>query len=147
MLRRDHPPKVPRHAYRRLGRVLVVDGDAERAGVLCAALKDDGHDVTVEATVAGGAHVAMTTVPDLIVLDADREEGLGLSVCAALRREHETREVLVLVMSSSASEATRVEAFEAGADDYMARPFSTRELLLRARALLRRVARARVTGP
>lgn len=97
--------------------------------------------MSVERTVAGVILVAMTTVPDLIVLDADRDEDHGLFLCAALRSQLDTRDVLVLVMSSGASEAKRGAAFVAGADDYMARPLSTRELLLRTRALLRRVRR------
>jgi two-component system phosphate regulon response regulator PhoB len=126
----------------RVGGVLVIDGDPQWRLTLVAALGSDAHEVEVTATAAVGTQVATASLPDLVIVDAGLEDGSGASVCAALRREYATRGVLVLVMPTVGSEAERVAAFEAGADDCMTRPFSTRELLLRVRALLRRVAAA-----
>lgn len=142
MLRRDLTAEMPPPVTRRKGRVLVVDGDPQRRLALAAALATDAHEVEVTATVPLSAHVATTSRPDLVIVDAGREDGAAASACAALRREEATRRVLVLVMSMLGSEGERVAAFEAGADDYMMRPCSTRELLLRVRALLRRRAMA-----
>ena len=142
MLRRDHAAEAASPVERRKGRVLVIDADPARRLALAAALGTDAHEVEVTATSSSGSHVAATSLPDLVIVDAALDDGSGASVCAALRREHATSGVLVLVLSPFGTEPDRVAAFEAGADDYMMRPFSTRELLLRVRALLRRLTTA-----
>ena len=139
MLRRDPGAEVRVSVDRRKGRILVIDDDPARRLALAAALGTDAHEVEVTATAKVGTHVAMTSLPDLVIVDAVLEDGSGAGLCAALRREHATQETLVLVMSTLGTEAERIAAFEAGADDYLTRPYSARELRLRVRALLRRV--------
>lgn len=147
MLRRDHTTVARPAVNRRKGRVLVIDGDPQRRLALAAALGTDAHEVEVTATGRVGIHVATASLPDLVIVDAGLEDGSGATTCAALRSEPATSSVLVLVMSTLGAESERVAAFEAGADDYMTRPFSTRELLLRVRALLRRLAKPTPTRP
>jgi two-component system, OmpR family, phosphate regulon response regulator PhoB len=119
-----------------MGRVLVIDGDGARRIALASAL--GSHEVEIAATAAAGAYLARASRPDLILVDATLPDATAIELCAALRRDPMTARTLVLVISPSIVEADRVAAFEAGADDYVVRPFSARELVLRIRALLRR---------
>ena len=139
MLRSDHAPVTLTVVNRRMGCVLVIDGDSQRRLALAAALGTEHHDVQVTATAKVGIHVASAGHPDLVIVDALLEDGTAAEVCTVLRRSPATAQVLVMVLSTHGSEVERIAAFEAGADDYVTRPFSTREVLLRARALLRRL--------
>jgi two-component system phosphate regulon response regulator PhoB len=141
MLRSDHAAVTLTVINRRMGCVLVIDGDFQRRLALAAALGTEHHDVELTASARIGIHVASAgRQPDLVIVDAVLEDGSAAEVCAALRRGQATAQVLVMVLSTLGSEVERIAAFEAGADDYVTRPFSMRELLLRARALLRRLA-------
>ncbi len=77
-------------------------------------------------------------VPDLVILDLMLPDVSGVELCRTLRREEATREVPVLMLTARGDEIDRVVGFEVGADDYMVKPFSVRELLLRVQAVLRR---------
>jgi two-component system, OmpR family, phosphate regulon response regulator PhoB len=77
-------------------------------------------------------------VPDLVILDLMLPDVSGVEICRTLRREDATREVPVLMLTARGDEIDRVVGFEVGADDYMVKPFSVRELLLRVQAVLRR---------
>jgi two-component system phosphate regulon response regulator PhoB len=127
-----------------MGRVLVIDGDPARRVALASALGAAPHEVEIAATAATGSHVARMSRPDLVIIDAVLPDGTSADVCGVLRRDPVTARTLVLVIGGATGEMDRVAAFEAGADDYVVRPFSTRELLLRVRALLRRM---RVRAP
>lgn len=122
-----------------MGRVLVIDGDAARRVALATALCGDLHEVEIAATAATGSYLARAARPDLVMLESVLPDATGAAVCGAMRREVSTAATLVVVIGAEIDEQSRVAAFEAGADDYVVRPFSTRELLLRVRALLRRV--------
>ncbi len=126
-----------------MGRVLVIDGEGPRRISLATALGGDAHDVELAASLVTGLQIARSSQPDLVVVDASLADGEGHSACARLRNDPATAAALVLVIGSSSEERDRVDAFEDGADDYVVRPFSTRELLLRIRALLRRTPRKR----
>lgn len=126
-----------------MGRVLVIDADGPRRISLATALGGDAHDVELAASLVTGLNVARTSLPDLVVVDASLADGDGMGACARIRADTATTNALVLVIGSSTDEADRVAAFEQGCDDYVVRPFSTRELLLRIRALLRRTPRRR----
>ena len=123
-----------------MGRVLVIDGDAARRVALATALGTAAHEVEIASTAATGSYVARMSRPDLVIVEAELPDGSSAEICTMLRRDPLTRRTLVLVLGTSSAESDRIAAFEAGADDYVARPFSTRELLLRVRALLRRVS-------
>lgn len=123
-----------------MGRVLVIDGDAARRVALATALGTAPHEVEIASTAATGSYVARMSRPDLVIVEAELPDGSSAEICSVLRRDPLTTRTLVLVLGTSSAELDRIGAFEAGADDYVARPFSTRELLLRVRALLRRVS-------
>ena len=105
---------------------------------LATALGAEAHDVEMAAAAATGAQIARVSRPDLVILETVLPDGPGAEVLALLRRDPATARLLVLVIGPSGDEIDRVVAFEHGADDYVTRPFSMRELLLRVRALLRR---------
>jgi two-component system, OmpR family, phosphate regulon response regulator PhoB len=122
-----------------MGRVLVIDGDAARRVALAGALGTSSHEVEIAATAASGTYVARVSRPDLVLVESALPDGTSAELCTALRRDPLTARTLVLVLGAGGDEADRIVAFECGADDYVARPFSMRELLLRVRALLRRI--------
>jgi len=122
-----------------MGRVLVIDGDAARRVALAGALGEGAHEVEIAAAAETGMYVARVSLPDLVIVESVLPDGTSGQVCTALRRDPLTAQTLVLVFGAEGNEADRIVAFECGADDYVARPFSMRELLLRVRALLRRV--------
>lgn len=116
-------------------RVFVVDDEPELQSVVSRALIRDGHAVT-NATDLAAARAALETTPDLLVLDLSLPDGFGLELCRELRAQHSL--VPILVLTADSQVARRVEALDAGADDFLAKPFAVAELLARVRALGRR---------
>lgn len=123
-----------------MGRVLVIDGDAAQRVALATALGSEPHEVEIAATAATGSYAARVSRPDVVIVESVLPDGTSTDVCGGLRRDSVTARTLVLVIGAATNETERITAFEAGADDYVVRPFSTRELLLRIRALLRRTS-------
>lgn len=116
--------------------ILVVEDNAEIAGLLALHLGDMGCRVEVCGDGLSGLAMARAGRPDLIVLDLMLPQMDGLEVCRQLRREGDYTPVLML--TSKSSEADRVLGLDTGADDYLVKPFSIRELLARVNAMLRR---------
>lgn len=116
-------------------RVLVVDDEADVRSVVARALRTDGHVVTTSEDLATARdRVAQGT--DLIVLDLRLPDGSGLALCAELRAQGCA--VPILLLSAWSHVAVRVEGLDAGADDFLAKPFAVAELRARVRALGRR---------
>jgi two-component system phosphate regulon response regulator PhoB len=126
----------------RLGRntcVLVVDDEADLVTTLAYNLSREGYDVRTAMTgEAALREAARDPVPDLVVLDVLLPDRLGTEVCRRLRSEARTKTVPIIMLTARGEEIDRVVGFEVGADDYMVKPFSVRELLLRIRAIMRR---------
>lgn len=121
-----------------MAKILVVDDDAHIRDVVRFALEKAGHDV-LEASDGRSALESFASSPaDLVVLDILMPEIDGLEVCRELRR---TSEVPILFLSSRDEEIDRVLGLEMGADDYVTKPFSPRELVARAKGILRRTQR------
>ena len=117
-------------------RVLVIDDDADVRSVLLRALERDGHAVSGARDLAE-AQRAMESGPlDVIVLDVGLPDGSGIDLLRTLRAERETTPVMVVTARSEV--ARRVEALDAGADDFLGKPFAVAELRARVRALGRR---------
>jgi two-component system phosphate regulon response regulator PhoB len=119
-------------------RILVIEDEADLREVLDYNLRGAGYEVLLAGTAAEGLALARSRAPDLILLDIMLPDGSGLDVCRTLRAEPETRGVQVVMLTARGEEIDRVVGFELGADDYVTKPFSTRELLLRVSAVLRR---------
>jgi DNA-binding response OmpR family regulator len=119
-----------------LARILVVDDEPSLVDTIRYNLKREGHDVSVAYDGLEALDVARRLRPDLIVLDVMLPKMDGFEVCRTLRNETTSP---ILMLTAKASEIDKVVGLEIGADDYLAKPFSFRELLARVRALLRRV--------
>ena len=123
--------------------VLVVEDEENLLAALRYNLEHDGHSVLTAADGAKGLETARAASPDLIILDVMLPGLDGLEVCRILRRESDAP---ILMLTAKGEEIDRVVGLELGADDYVAKPFSMRELMARVRALMRR-PRSRTAGP
>lgn len=117
------------------GRVLVVEDDEEIADVLRRSLRQEGHEVRTAADGEDALRQASEFVPDLVVLDLGLPRLDGIEVCRRLRSGGD---VPILILTARSDTGDRVEGLDAGADDYLVKPFERSELLARMRALLRR---------
>ncbi len=117
-------------------RVLVIDDDAAIRRVITTGLQARGYDVIEAATAGDGLGSAAVEAPDLVILDLGLPDADGVELCRRLR---EFSEVPVVVLSVETSDHRKIEALDAGADDFVVKPFSMPELLARMRAALRRV--------
>lgn len=122
------------------GRVLVVDDERDLSGVIVYNLEREGFAASVAFDATRALELAERERPDLVILDLMLPDMPGTEVCRRLRAGEATRRAAVLMLSARGEEIDRVVGFEVGADDYMVKPFSMRELMLRVRAILRRRA-------
>jgi two-component system KDP operon response regulator KdpE len=118
-------------------RILVVDDELQIARVLRTSLQAQGYEVKTAADGEAGYSAAMDWLPDLIVTDLSMPAMNGIELCRAIR---EKSKVPIIVLSVRGEEKSKIDALDAGADDYVTKPFSINELLARVRANLRRVA-------
>ena len=117
-------------------RILVVDDEADVVELLAFNLRQAGYDVTVANSGESGLNSALAQPPDLIVLDVMLPEIDGFAICEILRRQTGTAHVPIILLTACASEDARVIGLQLGADDYMSKPFSPRELVLRVKRLM-----------
>ncbi len=118
--------------------ILVIDDEQDIRELLAFNLRREGYSVIEEGDGASGLALAQSRLPALILLDIMLPGMDGLSVCRELRRSPATEHIPVIMLTARGDEVDRIVGFELGADDYVVKPFNTRELLLRVRALLRR---------
>ena len=118
-------------------RILVIEDDRDIAGLLELHLRDGGYDVHLAQDGAAGYQQALVKPYDLIILDLTLPGMDGLDICQMLRAKSTYTPILMLTAKST--ELDRVLGLEVGADDYLTKPFSIRELLARVKALFRRV--------
>jgi two-component system KDP operon response regulator KdpE len=116
--------------------VLVCDDEAQVLRALRVILREAGYDAVLTGTVAEALDAASLTPPDAAILDLLLPDGSGIELCRQLRS---WSRMPILVISAVDEEAQKVEALEAGADDYVGKPFSARELIARLEAVFRRV--------
>ena len=121
-----------------MSRVLVVEDSADIADLIRHYLERAGHTVDVTATGNDALPRARKTGPDLVILDLMLPGMDGLLVCQALRHDRSTAAIPVIMLTARGEEADRVRGLELGADDYVTKPFSPKELVARVAALLRR---------
>jgi DNA-binding response OmpR family regulator len=121
--------------------VLIIEDDADIAEGLKYNLERDGLSTVIAATGEQGLVEALNqrNPPVLIILDLMLPGMSGSELCRRLRREPQTRRTPILMLTAKTSESDRVAGLDIGADDYITKPFSVRELLARVRAVLRRV--------
>jgi two-component system, OmpR family, alkaline phosphatase synthesis response regulator PhoP len=124
-------------------RVLIVEDEPDIADLIKHAVERGGD---LEAEVAGSGDTALRAVserpPDLVVLDLNLPVLDGVEVCRILRARRETRRLPIIILTARSAEDDRIGGLDLGADDYMTKPFSPRELAARVRAVLRRMRSA-----
>ena len=121
-----------------MAKIVVVEDEAELAAAVAARLRSDGHLVSLAGDGPGAVELIAAEKPDVVILDLMLPGFDGLEVCRRIQRDHP---VPVIMLTARGSETDRVVGLEVGADDYLCKPFSMRELAARIRALLRRVER------
>ena len=123
-------------------RVLIVEDERDIAGLIKHTLERMGD---AEADIVGSGDVALKSVaarpPDLIILDLNLPVVGGVEVCRILRSRADSRHIPIIMLTARTGENDRVSGFESGADDYVTKPFSLRELTARVKAVLRRSAK------
>ncbi len=120
------------------GKILIVEDEAAIRQMVCLALAQSGY-ACLEAADAGEAQAqVLEQLPDLILLDWMLPGVSGVEYARRLRREKLTRGIPIIMLTARVEEEDKVRGLDAGADDYITKPFSTRELLARIKALLRR---------
>ena len=120
-------------------RILIIEDEQDVIDMLSLALKKAG-GFTVSATTDGatGVRQAREEVPALIVLDLMLPKMSGLEVCKLLKGDGATRHIPIMMLTAKAEEIDRIVGLEVGADDYVTKPFSPREVVLRIKAIMRR---------
>jgi len=119
-------------------RVLIVDDDADILKLLNYNLENAGYSVQNASTGRKALEMVRKEPPDLIVLDVMLPDVDGMEVCRSLRQDTASRRIPIVMLTARGDEIDRVVGFELGADDYVAKPFSPRELVLRVKSILRR---------
>lgn len=119
-------------------KILVVDDEPDALELVEFNLRQAGYEVAGAEDGAEALETARATLPDLIVLDVMLPEMSGIEVCKVLRRDPATAGIPIIMLTAKASEIDRVLGLELGADDYVTKPFSPRELVLRVKNVLQR---------
>lgn len=120
--------------------ILIVEDDADIAEGLHYNLKREGYRPTIAESAEKGLRIALDekTTPSLILLDLMLPGMSGMELCRRLRREPTTESIPVIMLTAKAAEAEKIAGLEIGADDYIVKPFSVKEVVARVRAVLRR---------
>ncbi len=120
--------------------ILVVEDEPAIQELICVTLERNGHDVRRAASAAEAASAVAEALPDVVLLDWMLPDGSGPAFTRRMRSEARTREVPIIMLTARAGDDDKVKGLEAGADDYVTKPFSPRELEARIQAVLRRRA-------
>lgn len=119
-------------------RVLIADDEQNQLELLSFNLAQNGFSVTVASDGQDAVDLAEELLPDIIILDWMMPRLSGIDVCRTLRAMPETKSIPIIMLSARGEEGDRTLGLDVGADDYMTKPFSPRELIARVRAVLRR---------
>jgi len=123
-----------------MSQVLVVEDEAAIAELMSLNLRHAGYEVVIAATADEAMAQVDRVLPDLIVLDWMLPGQSGLSLAKRWRSQVRTRDLPIIMLTARADETDKISGLDAGADDYLTKPFSTQELMARIRAVLRRKA-------
>ena len=124
-----------------MSKILVVEDDPDIAELVRHYLQKSGHTIQILATGGGVVSRLRTDPADLVVLDLMLPEVDGLAICQAIRNDPKLSATPIIVVTARGDEADRIAGLELGADDYVTKPFSPKELAARVTALLRRTSR------
>jgi len=129
-----------------MSQILVVEDDPDIAQLIGHYLEKAGHQVDVLSSGKAVMPSVRKNPPDLVVLDLMLPELDGLMICQAMRTDPQTAAIPIIMVTARGEEADRITGLELGADDYVTKPFSPKELAARVTALLRRAARPATAG-
>jgi two-component system phosphate regulon response regulator PhoB len=121
-----------------MARVVLIEDEPDLREIVQYNLTQAGHRVQSAATAEAGLRLARETLPDIVLLDLMLPDRPGTTVATALKREPRTQEIPIIMVTAKGEEVDRIVGLELGADDYLVKPFSVRELVLRMNAVLRR---------
>lgn len=120
-------------------KILVVDDEADVTDLVAYHLKSKGFTVETLNDPNGSIGLARSFLPDLVILDVMMPDLNGIQICRMLRADPKLKSVPVVFLTAKAEEGDRIQGLETGADDYICKPFSTKELVLRVQTILRRM--------
>jgi DNA-binding response OmpR family regulator len=123
-----------------MSRILIVEDDNDIAALIAHYLEKNGYGSEIVPDGSRALTAARETPPDLVILDLMMPGLSGLDVCRALRYDHRTAALPIIMVTAHGEESDRILGLDSGADDYIVKPFSPNELMARVRALLRRAA-------
>jgi two-component system phosphate regulon response regulator PhoB len=123
-------------------RILVVDDESDVTDLVAYHLKSKGFQVETINDPNGSIGAARSFVPDLVILDVMMPDLNGIQICRMLRADPKLKKVPVIFLTAKAEENDRIQGLELGADDYICKPFSTKELILRVQSIIRRISEA-----
>ena len=119
-------------------KILIIEDENDVADLLTLTLRKAGFRISTSPDGAGGLQSARDDKPDFVILDLMLPKMSGLEVCRILKSDTATAQIPILMLTAKAEEIDRIVGLEFGADDYVTKPFSLREIVLRIRAILRR---------
>jgi two-component system phosphate regulon response regulator PhoB len=136
----DQPTLAPK-------KILIVDDESDVTELLAYTLKAKGYVVETVNDPSRSIGIARTFLPDLVILDVMMPDLNGIQICRMLRADAKLKKVPVVFLTAKAEESDRIQGLEMGADDYICKPFSTKELVLRVQTILRRMREGVVETP
>jgi two-component system phosphate regulon response regulator PhoB len=123
-------------------KVIIIEDERDLAELLAFNLQKEGWQTLFALDGKAGLELVSNELPDIVILDLMLPEISGIEVCKLLRKQERTAAIPIIMVTAKGEEIDRVVGFEVGADDYLVKPFSTRELLLRIKAVMRRTSPA-----
>ncbi len=121
-------------------KIVIIEDERDLAELLAFNLEKEGWRTIIALDGKTGFDLVSAELPDIVILDLMLPEISGTEVCKLLRKQESTASIPIIMVTAKGEEIDRVVGFEVGADDYLVKPFSARELLLRIKAILRRTA-------
>src|SRR5256886_12063246 len=126
-------------------KILIIEDETDVADLLTLNLRKAGYRVSTAADGVSGLHKVRDDKPDFVILDLMLPKMSGLELCRILKSDAATAQVPILMLTAKAEEIDRIVGLEFGADDYVTKPFSPREIVLRIRAIFPRAEMAKET--
>jgi len=128
-------------------KILIVDDESDVTDLVAYHLKAKGFQVEALNDPNSSVGVARTFVPDLVILDVMMPDLNGIQICRMLRADPKLKRVPVIFLTAKSEENDRIQGLEVGADDYISKPFSIKELILRVQSIIRRLSEGRADEP
>ncbi len=118
--------------------ILVVDDEQDLVNLVCYNLKKEGYEVICAYNGTSALELTWEKQPDLIILDLMLPDRSGVDLCREIKGDEKMKKIPIIMLTARSSESDRISGFEAGAEDYVVKPFSPKELTLRVKAMLGR---------